>query len=100
MDKQRMTQLFRHLLRNILNETDEELGQPFGDIADFMADQCVLLKDRAQAESWDDHRWDSELMDARDEVKRFAAMNGSHPDHRHILGAVQGAMAVGARTFI
>lgn len=93
-----MTQLFRHLLRGILNETQEELGQPFGDIADFMADKCQEMVNQSIDQGWNDHRFDAELREARDDVKRFACMTGSHPDHRHILGAIEGAMAIAVRT--
>jgi hypothetical protein len=95
-----MTQVFRHLLRSILNETSEELGQPFDSIADFMADQVDELCQLAfSTADWNDHKMDLEIIKARDEVKKFAGLSGSHPDHRHILGAIQGSMAVAAQVF-
>lgn len=96
MDKQRLGQIFRHLLRDILNETDEELGMPYDEIASYMADWSLKLSMNDELMR-DDHAFDAELRKARNDVRAFAGLNGSHPDHRHILGSIQGAIAVGAR---
>jgi len=113
MDKTRLAQLFRHLIRDVLNETDEEVGQPFDAIAAFMAEQCLSIQDKllkmAEADAdmalqevapQLDHQFDAFVREARDEVKRFAGLNSSHPDHRHLLGAIQGAVALGTKALV